>query len=233
MTHVHHLVHRQLLKWEAEARARKETEHATAPPQPHPFITVSREAGSWGSQAAALVAQDLGWQCFDREIVDYVAKDVQVEERVVASLDENVRGYIEAWVASFVDGKHVETADYLRHLARVLRALVYHEPAVIVGRGAHIVLSNVRERCLAVRVMAPLKVRVARLAEDQGVPEGTALERIRRADRSRARFLQEVLGRSVDDPMQFDLIINTERLSIRQTADVILTAARARGLVTK
>jgi len=233
MTHVQHLVHRQLLKWESEAKARAEAEETAVPPQAHPFVTVSREAGSWGSQAAALVAKDLGWQCLDREIVDYVAKDAQVEERVVASLDERARGYIEAWVASFVDGKHIESADYLRHLARVLRALVQHEPAVIVGRGAHLILSTIRDRCLAVRVMAPLKLRVARLAQDQGVSEAVALERIRSADKARAQFFHAVLGRSVDDPMQFDLVINTERLSIRQTADVILSAVRARGLVTK
>lgn len=233
MTHVQQLVNRQLLRWEAEARARRETEETSATPQAHPFITVSREAGSWGSQAAALVAKDLGWQCFDRQIVDYVAKDAQVEDRVVASLDERARGYIEAWVTSFIDGKHIESADYLRHLARVLRAIVQHEPVVIVGRGAHHILSSIRDRCLAVRVMAPLNVRVARLAQDQGVSEAVALQRIRSTDKARAQFFHSVLGRSVDDPMQFDLIINTERLNVRQTADVILAAARARGLATK
>ncbi|MGC8835214.1 MAG: AAA family ATPase [Armatimonadota bacterium] len=225
-----HLVHQQILKWEAEARARREQTVVPPPPKAYPFVTISREAGSLGTQAAAIVAQALGWQCLDKEIVEYVARDAKVTERLIDSLDEKAKGYVEAWMSSFLHKHHFESSDYIRHLAKVLRAFVQHEPAVIVGRGAHLILSSLRDKGLAVRVTAPLEIRIKRYAKDQGVTEQEAAQRIRNTDRARAQFFQSFLGRQFEDMMQFDLVINTERLDAQQTANIILCAVRERGL---
>jgi cytidylate kinase len=172
----------------------------------------------------------LGWRCYDRQIVDYVARDLQVAERVITSLDENTRGYIEAWAVSYMSGKHLETTEYARHLVRVVRALVQHGPCVIVGRGAYLILKSVKDRGLAVRVMAPFEVRVARVAEANNISHEKAQEQVRDSDHSRSEYLRSVFGRYADDPLQFDLVINTEVLDVPQTADVIVATVRARGL---
>jgi hypothetical protein len=48
-----------------------------------------------------------------------------------------------------------------------------------------------------------------------------ARERIKLKDRDRSRYLQTVYHRDVNDPMLYDLIINTGALSLDQAVDLI------------
>jgi cytidylate kinase len=231
MVDIHQLVHRQLLRWEAEARARREQYRPERQvTEPHPFVTVSREMGSLGVEVAVLVAEALHWPCMDRQVVDFVAKDMQVGERMISALDDHVRGYIEAWAASFAHGRHVESSDYVRHLARTIRALVQHGPVVIVGRGAHVILASLRNRGLSVRIIAPMEVRVKRVAAAEGISIEAARAKVTQSDQARDHFLRASFGTTLDAVHQFDLVVNTEHMDARQAAEVVLSAVRARGL---
>src|SRR5512137_2175345 len=101
-----------------------------------PYLLISREKGAGGSSVAQLAGKRLGWQVFDKEIVDAIAQKARVRRELVESLDERHRATIHDAVARLLDPQPIETAGYMAHLHEVLLTLGHQGDVVIVGRGA-------------------------------------------------------------------------------------------------
>ena len=62
--------------------------------QPMPVVTLSRELGSGGNEVAQALCNHLGWDLWDRELVEEIARSANVRTDVVRSLDEHTRSEI-------------------------------------------------------------------------------------------------------------------------------------------
>ena len=60
-----------------------------------PYLLFSREKGAGGSAVARRTGKCLGWQVFDSELVDAIAKRANVRRELIESLDERERGAIQ------------------------------------------------------------------------------------------------------------------------------------------
>ena len=58
-------------------------------------LLISRERGSGGSAVARLAGERLGWQVFDREILDQIAQLAHVRLPLTGSVDEQIRSKLE------------------------------------------------------------------------------------------------------------------------------------------
>jgi len=93
---------------------------------------------------------------------------------------------------------------------------------VIVGRGANFLLP--RQEILAVRIIAPLKVRAYRLAEKMGVSVRTARRAARDLDNRRFKFVRTMYRANVADPHHCDLVLDSESLGVTIAAELIVRA---------
>jgi hypothetical protein len=96
---------------------------------------------------------------------------------------------------------------------------------VLVGRGAAFVLGRF-PHVLRVRVTAPATLRAARVREAQGLTDDGAADWIRDSDSERASRLKFLYQRDWDDPLLYDLVLNTERTDVASAADIIAQTAR-------
>jgi cytidylate kinase len=94
---------------------------------------------------------------------------------------------------------------------------------VIIGRASQVILAP-RRNVLHVRVVAPLQARVAYVAVREGLDEVSARGRVQLKDHDRSRYLQTVYHHHVDDPMLYDLVINTGVLSLDKAVELICQA---------
>jgi len=78
-----------------------------------------------------------------------------------------------------------------------------------------------RSDVLRVCVTAPLAKRVARLAADRGIQDDDAAKILRQSDTGRSRYLRRVYGIE-ETPSDYDVVINTERLTPQAAVDVIV-----------
>jgi cytidylate kinase len=85
------------------------------------------------------------------------------------------------------------------------------------------------ESTLNVRVLAPLRDRVAYLAQWLRLTEEEAAERVRLRDQRRREFLAAHFGAQPDDPYQYDLLLNSSLLGEELCAELIVQAVRARA----
>ncbi|OFV97906.1 MAG: hypothetical protein A3F68_01900 [Acidobacteria bacterium RIFCSPLOWO2_12_FULL_54_10] len=190
-----------------------------------PTITISRERGSGGGLIGHLVAERLGFVMLDSEIVDHVAKSAAVDRMIVAHMDEQSQRSVEHWTSKVLHNQKFTALSYMGHLAKAIVAAGEKGRAVIVGRGAHLLLPS--ERCLRVRTIAPLEVRVARLCST-GLERAAAESIIKDTDAQRSQFIRDNFQESDANPMLYDLVINTAGITLETAADLIVRAAEAK-----
>lgn len=216
------LVTRRVGEWQLSQQRRGELPR-TAEEALQRVITLSRELGSGGNETAQHLHEQTGWEVWDRQIVEEIARSAQVRTRMVETVDE--RAYSE--IITIVDGllgEAMEQAGYRRHLMEVILTIARHGEAVIVGRGTNWLLPD----AVNVRVVAPMAERVERVSRREGIPREDAERLCRKSDRERSDFIRALHGREIDDPTGYDLIINTGYLHPKGAAAVILTAMRER-----
>lgn len=234
MSHIEELVAKQLEL--CELRRRLEPEELRTRPPPGNGTTfgrclvISRECGSGGSRLARIVGERLGWQVFNREIVEEVARCAHVRQQLIKSVDERVRSGWREWRRRFIEGEGVGRESYLTHLREVILALGHHGNVVIVGRGANYILPL--ETVVSVRVVAPLDERARRVAARDGISEDKARRLVERTDTERAAFIREVFAREVGACASYDLIVNTGELSLEAATDLVLAKLERKLHVT-
>jgi cytidylate kinase len=97
---------------------------------------------------------------------------------------------------------------------------------VIVAHAASHALAG-RDDVLRVLVTAPPSVRARRLAETSGVDPGAAAKKIKESDAARADYLKRFYGVDHELPTHYDLVVNTDRLTGDQAAEILTRAAGA------
>ena len=217
------LVERQVRKWEEAGRVAPVPRAGRWVAQP--VIVISREFGALGSEIGRMVAYRMGFEYYDRKLVELIATETHVVERMIELVDERLQDRITNWVAEQF-GRDLTNANLFRNIGKVLLTLAYHGRAVIVGRGAQFVLDPATT--LRVRARASLDVRVERIAVIGHLTREQALARVREVDAERRVFCRTAFGRDVAEPEAYDLVLDTGSLPMDACADLITAAFLAR-----
>lgn len=185
-----------------------------------PLITISRMMGSGGEDVADLVASALGCRVYDHEIVDEIVKLTHARSDLVDEVDEHTSNPVDRWLEALVTQEVFDFEDYRQALADVLESLARLGPAVILGRGANFLPRPYLR--LDVRIISSMNVRVARVMAHEQVDEVGARTMIEKSDKERRKFTRRVYHQEWGDPHYDDLVIHTDLLSIKDSADLIL-----------
>jgi len=189
-----------------------------------PYLLISREKGAGGSTIGQMAGKRLGWQVFDKEIVDAIAQKAQVRRELIESLDERDRATIHDAVAQLLHPQPLETAGYMTHLREILLTLGHQGDVVIVGRGAEYVLPG--QFGLRVRMVAPVEVRVQRIANEEDLSLKAARVEIESSDRERRTLARRHFQQDLGDPLNQDLTINTAELTVEAATEIVLAAVQ-------
>jgi cytidylate kinase len=187
------------------------------------IVTISHEMGAGGPDIGQQVAERLSYKYVDHELISETAHRYGLLQEKLEHLDETKPSLFERFDA--------ETRRYITAMQTALFEFAEHDRVVLMGRGGQWLLRGI-PHVLRVRVMAPFELRVKRLATKLSGPMGeqpsqrTVTEMVRRDDTEKAgrmRYLYEV---EVADPAMYDLVINTEKLSVAAAVELIAGAAR-------
>lgn len=207
------------------------------------IITIRGQLGSLAPEIGQLVARRMGVAYVDREALEATARalradpeEVESKEMPAARLRDRIiqalatanpyttsqGAYIAAWAVPLNDVRYKDA------LVSVIRSLADSAPIVIRGRGSQFILRG-DPRTFHVLVVAPLELRVTRVSAAQRLAPDSARQEIERFDGSRRAFIRRYFDAELEDPVNHDLTINTNRLSVDEAADVVLRGARAPG----
>jgi len=175
-------------------------------------ITISRQLGSLGTEIAQAVANHLGYQYVNKEKIGKALAGFGLPEIAIEKLDEKKPPFWESWV--------LDRKRFSLYIQMVIYDFAKNDKVVIVGRGGQILLKYV-PGVLHVRIVAPFDVRVKRIMERDGLDEKQAARLLRRNDRDSAGFIQSFFDVDWEDPNLYDLVINTQKLSV-ETAEKMI-----------
>jgi CMP/dCMP kinase len=196
-------------------------------------FTVSRQFGSGGLAIATRVAESLGYRLYDRQLLLDVAEYSGVRVEALERVDEQHHGVFYSTLSTMsklLDGPsmteecfQIVVSDHIREVAR-------QGNAVIVGRASQCLLRGYSPT-FHVFVVAPFISRVERIAERLGISLQKASEVVQECDDDRRAYTLSVAHCDGSDPLLYDLVINTDQLSVDAAADLILTAGRRSGIL--
>ena len=215
MKAIHQLIEEQVRRWEILRQEKREAKNL-------PAFTLSREPGSGGKLVAKAVADRLGLDLFHHDIIDAMAANADTSARVIRTLDERGVSMLEDWVSAAISDRHLWPDEYVQVMMRVIGTIGRHGKAIIVGRGANFVLPP--ENRFRVRIIAPLELRVNRVAETFGVSRKDAKRRVLHTESNRQTFVRKYFHSDIRDPVNYDMLLNTGTLSVESAATAICSA---------
>jgi cytidylate kinase len=115
---------------------------------------------------------------------------------------------------------------HVKMVGRVIRGLAREGNVLIVGRGGQILLKN-QPGTLHVQVVAPLACRVRAVMERSKLDKRAAQNRVKASDRARADYVRRYHDADWLDPTLYHLVVNTGRVSIQTSVDLIVATQRA------
>jgi cytidylate kinase len=191
--------------------------------QPAKFtIAISRQRGAGGSRVAAELGTLLNWPVYDRNLIETIVEDTGVRAQLVESVDERRSNWFRECLEAFIGAPTISGIKYAHRLAQVLTSLAAHGDCIIVGRGASFLLPL--SSTLRVRLVAPLKQRIAHIREDQQMSLHDAARHVTQIDSQRNAYVKEFFHKDPCDAELFDLVLNTARFSHSQCAELIVEA---------
>lgn len=194
---------------------------------PRPSVTISRMAGSGGRTVASRLADDLQsyapagcqWTVFDRNLIEKVLEDHHLSKRLADSLPEAPRPVLSE-IISVLRKSRPSASTVVKQSVETIWKLAEGGYVILVGRAANVIAAGL-ENVIHVRLEASLEKRVARLESVYDFDRPTALNYLKRQDTVRKRYLKVYFGRDIEDPLLYDLMINTDELSYEKVAALI------------
>ena len=181
------------------------------------IVAISETAGSLGNEMGRRLAESLGYTFADREII---AKTAERFGEDPAELRHGTEEKPSLWERLTGTQRRYKT-----FVEATILDMAAQDNVVLAGLASAIVLRDIGH-VVRVRTNAPERERAQRVEQQQGFVPQAALDLVRHADRERAARVKVLYHVDVDDPLLYDLVINTERLTAEQGARVLAEVLR-------
>lgn len=203
----------------------EEQEEAVLPnakyPDRHFVITVGCEYGSGGPQIAKMIADRLGIEYYNRDLVDKVVAQIGVDKGLVEEADTKI-GVRYAFDTSY----GVRYANLSNRVIdaqfQAINDFANRSSCVIVGRSSDYILRN-RDDVLNVFIYAPQEDEIAAVMKEKGIKNmRKAKEEWESGDKAQHARHEYITGKKRGDRHTRDMLINSSILGWDETADMII-----------
>ena len=182
-----------------------------------PVIAMTQEMGSLAKDVSLRLAEVMGLGVMRHEVIDSVAERMNVPKSLIGRLREGKAGLVERLTA--------DRRSVALYTADELFALASQGNVVLRGWGATCLLRPV-PHVVCVRITRALDKRIEWLmghleTEDAALAEAE----LRRSDRAHAARMHELFDVTWGDPVLYDLVINTDRVTIDSAVEQIQALA--------
>lgn len=173
-------------------------------------ITISREYGSGGRYVGRLLADKMGINFYDKDIINMVSEESGLGVNYIINSEQKL---VSAKFASNNDDRIFISYE------KVIKKIA-HDSCVIIGRCADYIL---RKDKSAVRVFlySDMDSKVKRCVKYYGVSKDLAVHTIMKTNKERAKHYKYYTDREWNDFNNYDLVINVDSLGVEKTASVI------------
>ena len=193
------------------------------------IITIGRQFGSGGRAIGEKLSKKLGVSFYDKELISLAAKESGISPEIFDNVDEKAANSLlyslSMGMYSFGSGFSAmgdlpvnDKLYLLQH--KIIKEIAEKESCVIVGRCADYVLRE-NPNTVNVFVYADMAFRKEEAVKKHGIDAARAEHIINKTDKSRANYYSFYSGQKWGMAENYDLCINSSKLSEDQIVDLI------------
>ena len=191
------------------------------------IITISREYGAGGHSIGKRVAQELGIELYDKDIIRNAVKDSGLDASVIEHEEEEI-SRADAILRMITPAAYVDRRETIHEIEKKFMLMLAHKgDCVILGRCADALLNEADVECLNVFIYANDIHRAVRVSQLIGSTNPTEIQRaMKKTDAARRSYYQEFTTRKWGDCSNYNLSLDTGLLGYETTVKIICDAAR-------
>lgn len=192
-------------------------------------ITIARQYGSGGKTIAAMLAKELGINCYSREILRMASEDSGINEKLFGMSDEKMKhaGWFRLLNRPYSgellppeSNDFVSDDNLFNYQAKIIKELADKESCVIIGRCADYVLKDY-ENVVSVFVHADKEFCLARAMERHSMSEKDMQKFIEKTDKYRGDYYKYYTGHNWADARNYDLCLDSGKLGFEKCVEEI------------
>ena len=187
-------------------------------------ITIGREYGSGGRFIGRMVAEKLGIDFYDNELIYEACKDSGISPKVFETFDEKTDGFFSA-AGMYSYDMSLSQKVFLAQF-EAIKKIASEKSCVIVGRCADYVLRDMENVC-NIFICAPMEEKIKRAVEYYGVKIEKASSVITKRDKKRKTYYNFYTDMDWGKASNYDLCINS-KLGVENCVNVIVTYVKER-----
>ena len=199
-------------------------------------ITIARQYGSGGKTIAAMLAKDLGINCYGREILKMASEESGINERLFGMSDEKLKHSVlmkllkrpyEGDLIPPESSGFVSDDNLFNYQAKVIKELPESESCVIVGRCADYVLRDF-PNVISVFIHADREFCLEQAMERNSMSLKEMQRFIEKTDKYRGDFYKYYTGHEWSDARNYDLCLNSGKLGFKKCVEEIKAYMKVR-----
>lgn len=191
-------------------------------------ITISKEYASQSEEFAKKLADRLGYDVLDRQIVAEAAKELRISPSEAQSFHKEkeskllrlIDRYTSSVVQKVVDRFYGRLDDKSYHdvTVKLVQKVAAEDNVIILGWGAQCVLAD-HPKAIHLRLVKNLEDRIRWLRENMDMDERSARDLIEREERESAAYVEHYFNRAWDDAHLYHAVLNLSRLHLDDAVD--------------
>ena len=206
---------------------------------PGPVITISRAFGCPANICATDLAEILTkidgdgkepWKVISKEILEQAAKELGLTPEKIEFVFKFEKRSVVDEILESLSSKYYKSERKIKNTIReVIRSIGEQGRVIIVGRAGSAILNDI-PNSLHIRLIAPIDYRVEGVSNRHKISYYEARKLTIEMDKKRALLRRDFAGEKIDD-VDYDLILNCEKLKSEEVVELIAKAAEMRRLV--
>lgn len=191
-------------------------------------VTITRQFGSLGRPIARRMAEILGIEYYDRDIVDQTAQELDMPASVIKHEEEKQRSRrlirFENDVSSWKGTSHTQDKIFEAQ-QNIIKQFADKQSCIIVGRCSDFILGDEPDS-IHIYIYASYEARLRHCIEELELEESEARSMIRAVDEARDSYHMQYAGFLPDDKRHKDIMIDSSLFGVEGTAQYLADAVR-------
>jgi cytidylate kinase len=196
-----------------------------------PVITISRQFGAGGKTLGKLVADELGLEFADSDIIEKVAEMANVSTHWVETVEKEAGGKLSRFISRVVSKKlidrvlkdergYLDETIYLDYLVLIIAQIADEGDVVILGRGSQYILND-HPDAHHILLIDEFDNRVDFMKENYELSYSRATQVVRGEDKRRKNLYQKLGKTDYDESSLYHMVLNMSKISMEEAKKLV------------
>ncbi len=191
------------------------------------IITIAREYGSGGRYVGKLLAEQLGFKLYDKNLITMVSNESGLSASYIEENEQTIGGKLLANFNSQYYNNMTNDDNLFIAESNAIKEIATKGSCVIIGRCANYILKN-KENVFSIFLYNNDEQKVKRAVKYYGLEEKTALKVINKINKARENHYKYYTNENWKDFSNYDLAINVDKFGVEETVKMIKEIVEAR-----